>query len=112
MIECENLTRRFPGVPAQTFTFDLISNGSEKSVTVSVGGSGALTESQVLSSLNSQLSQYGIGAAADQPVIAKDVPRRLPQSSAPAELRRPINSLGRFMHEARPGGSRALDPPL
>src|SRR5206468_5888084 len=55
----------FLAAAAQTFTFDLISNGSERSVTASVGGSGALTESQVLSSLNSQLSQYGIVAAAD-----------------------------------------------
>jgi flagellin len=49
---------------AQTFTFNLYSsNGGAQSQTFSVGGSGALTEQQVLSSLNGHLSQYGIQAS-------------------------------------------------
>jgi flagellin len=51
---------------SQTFTFNLIHNNSAISVTATVtGGAGAgggLTQSQVLSSLNSQLSSYGIDA--------------------------------------------------
>jgi flagellin len=47
----------------QTFTFNLVSNNSATTFTATVDGtSGALTESQVLSSLNSQLSPYGITA--------------------------------------------------
>jgi flagellin len=54
----------FLAAAAQTFTFNLYSqNGGAQAVTVSVGGSGALTEQQVLSSLNSSLSQYGINAS-------------------------------------------------
>jgi len=53
----------FVSAAAQTFTFNVFSqNGGAETVTVSVGGTGALTEQQVLSSLNSQLSQYGIDA--------------------------------------------------
>ncbi len=52
----------FLATVAQTFTFNLISGGTATSITASVGGSGALSESQVLTSLNSQLSQYGITA--------------------------------------------------
>lgn len=53
----------FVGAAAQTFTFNVYSsNGGAQTATVSVGGSGALSESQVLSSLNSQLTQYGITA--------------------------------------------------
>jgi flagellin len=50
----------------QTFTFNLIHNNADESVTATVtGGSGAtggLTQAQVLTSLNSQLSSYGIEA--------------------------------------------------
>jgi flagellin len=47
----------------QTFTFNLISNGSATSVTATLDGTGgALTESQVVNSLNSQLNSYGISA--------------------------------------------------
>ena len=54
----------FLAAAAQTFTFNLYSqNGGAQAVTVSVGGSGALTEQQVLSSLNSSLSPYGINAS-------------------------------------------------
>jgi len=53
----------FVNAAAQTFTFHLFSsNGGAQTISVSVGGSGALTEQQVLGSLNSQLSQYGITA--------------------------------------------------
>ncbi len=57
----------FLGTDAQTFDFNVYSsNGGAQSVTVSVGGTGtALTQQQVLSSLNSQLSQYGISATVD-----------------------------------------------
>jgi flagellin len=48
---------------SQTFTFNLMDNGSATSITATVnGGASGLTESQVLSSLNSQLSPYGISA--------------------------------------------------
>ncbi|HEX4593397.1 MAG TPA: flagellin, partial [Bryobacteraceae bacterium] len=54
----------FLAAAAQTFTFNLYSqNGGAQAVTVSVGGSGALTQQQVLSSLNSSLSGYGINAS-------------------------------------------------
>jgi flagellin len=54
----------FLATAAQTFTFNLYSqNGGAQAVTVSVGGSGALTEEQVLASLNSSLSPYGINAS-------------------------------------------------
>jgi flagellin len=47
----------------QTFTFSLISNNAATAVTAKVdGGAGSLTEQQVLSQLNGQLSQYGISA--------------------------------------------------
>jgi len=47
----------------QTFTFNLISNNASTAVTATVDGTaGALTENQVLSSLNSQLNSYGINA--------------------------------------------------
>lgn len=54
----------FLAVDAQTFTFNIYSsNGGAQTQTISVGGTGTgLTESQVLSSLNSQLSNYGISA--------------------------------------------------
>jgi len=53
----------FVSTAAQTFTFNVYSsNGGAQTVAVSVGGHGALTESQVLASLNSQLTQYGITA--------------------------------------------------
>ena len=50
---------------AQNFSFNLFSanGGGAQTVSVSVGGSGALTEQQVLSSLNSSLSTYGITAS-------------------------------------------------
>jgi flagellin len=48
---------------SQTFTFNLISNNADTSFTATVnGGASGLTESQVMNSLNSQLSAYGIGA--------------------------------------------------
>jgi flagellin len=54
----------FLAAAAQTFTFNLYSqNGGAQAVNVSVGGSGALTQQQVISSLNSSLSQYGINAS-------------------------------------------------
>jgi flagellin len=54
----------FLSAHAQTFTLNVYSsNGGAQTQTISVGGSGALTEAQVLSSLNSQLSQYGISAS-------------------------------------------------
>ncbi|HXA68441.1 MAG TPA: flagellin [Bryobacteraceae bacterium] len=54
----------FLATAAQTFAFNLYSqNGGAQTVNVSVGGSGALTEQQVIASLNSQLSPYGINAS-------------------------------------------------
>jgi len=54
----------FLAAAAQTFTFNIYSsNGGAQTQTISVGGSGGLTEQQVLSSLNSSLSQYGIEAS-------------------------------------------------
>jgi flagellin len=54
----------FLAAAAQTFAFNLYSqNGGAQTVNVSVGGSGALTQAQVLASLNSQLSPYGINAS-------------------------------------------------
>lgn len=48
---------------SQTFTFNLINNNAAESITATVnGGASGLSESGVLSSLNSQLSQYGITA--------------------------------------------------
>ena len=48
----------------QSFTFNLISGGAATSVTATVDGTaGALSKDQVLSSLNSQISQYGISAS-------------------------------------------------
>ena len=53
----------FLAAAAQTFTFNVFSsNGGALTVSVSVGGAGALSEQQVLGSLNSQLTQYGISA--------------------------------------------------
>jgi flagellin len=54
----------FLAAAAQTFTFNLYSaNGGAQTQTISVGGAGALTEQQVLASLNSSLSTYGIEAS-------------------------------------------------
>jgi flagellin len=54
----------FLATAAQTFTLNVYSsNGGAQTHTISVGGSGALTEAQVLTSLNGQLSQYGISAS-------------------------------------------------
>lgn len=54
----------FLAASAQTFAFHLYSsNGGAQTVNVSVGGSGALTQQQVLSNLNSSLQQYGIVAS-------------------------------------------------
>jgi flagellin len=51
---------------SQTFTFNLIHNNAASTITATVDGTaGALTQSQVLSSLNSQLSQYGISTQVD-----------------------------------------------
>lgn len=51
------------GNASQTFTFNLISNGSATTFTATVtGGAAGMTEAQVLDSLNSQLSTYGITA--------------------------------------------------
>jgi len=51
------------GNASQTFTFNLVSNNSATSFTATVnGGASGLSESDVLSSLNSQLSPYGITA--------------------------------------------------
>jgi flagellin len=48
---------------SEAFQFNLISDGNATSVTATVtGATGGLTEAQVLSSLNSQLSPYGISA--------------------------------------------------
>jgi flagellin len=56
--------KTFLSATAQTFTLNVYSsNGGAQTHTLSVGGSGALTEAQVLSSLNSQLGQYGISAS-------------------------------------------------
>jgi flagellin len=53
----------FLSAVAQAFTFNIYSaHGGAQTITVSVGGAGALTETQVLSSLNGQLNQYGISA--------------------------------------------------
>jgi flagellin len=54
----------FLSAHAQTFTFNIYSaNGGAQTQTISVGGTGTgLTETQVLGSLNSQLSAYGISA--------------------------------------------------
>jgi flagellin len=47
----------------QTFTFNLNHSNNAQTVTATVtGGGGGLTQAQVLSSLNSQLSTYGISA--------------------------------------------------
>ena len=54
----------FLAAASQTLTFHLYSpNGGAQTVAVAVGGSGALTETQVLSSLNNSLSAYGIQAS-------------------------------------------------
>ncbi len=54
----------FLATASQTFSFHLYSpNGGAQTVAVAVGGSGALTETQVLSSLNNSLSSYGIQAS-------------------------------------------------
>lgn len=57
----------FLGTDSQAFTFNVFStSGGAQTVTATVGGTGtALTEQQVLSSLNSQLSQFGISATVD-----------------------------------------------
>jgi len=48
---------------SQTFTFNLIDKNAAQAVTATVtGGASGLTEAGVLSSLNSQLAQYGITA--------------------------------------------------
>jgi len=52
----------FLAAAPQTFTFNLYTNGAASTFTASVGGSGALSASQVLNSLNGQLSQFGITA--------------------------------------------------
>lgn len=55
------------GSGSQAFTFNLYSsNGGAQTVTATVsGGASGLTGSQVLSSLNQQLSSYGISASVD-----------------------------------------------
>ena len=55
----------FLGTVAQTFTFNTFGTAGATSLSVSVGGSGALTSDQVLSSLNNQLSSSGITAGLD-----------------------------------------------
>ncbi len=51
------------GSGSQTFSFNLISNNAATTATATVtGGAAGLTEDQVVSSLNSQLSAYGISA--------------------------------------------------
>ncbi|MGC9947716.1 MAG: flagellin [Bryobacteraceae bacterium] len=51
------------GSATQTFTFNLVSNNSATTFTATVnGGATGLSEANVLSSLNSQLSTYGITA--------------------------------------------------
>lgn len=55
---------KFLSGATQTFTFNVISGGAATAVTATVDGtSGALTQAQVLTSLNSQLSNYGISAS-------------------------------------------------
>jgi len=55
-----------PTTDDQTFTFNLISNGSATAVTATVKASAAgLSLDQVLSSLNGQLNRYGITAGTD-----------------------------------------------
>jgi flagellin len=50
----------------QSFTFNLVHNNAATSITATVDGTaGSLTQSQVLSSLNGQLSQYGISTQVD-----------------------------------------------
>lgn len=53
----------FVASTAQDFTFNLYSGASARSVTISVGGSGALTAQQVVDSLNSSLSPYNVVAS-------------------------------------------------
>ncbi|HZU22610.1 MAG TPA: flagellin, partial [Terriglobales bacterium] len=54
------------GTDDQSFTFNVYSNGASATVTAKVAASaGGSTESQVLSSLNGQLNQYGITAQVD-----------------------------------------------
>jgi flagellin len=55
------------GSGTQAFTFNLYSsNGGAQTVTATLsGGASGLSESQVLSSLNTQLSSYGISASVD-----------------------------------------------
>jgi flagellin len=57
----------FLGTDAQSFTFNVFSsNGGAQTVTATVGGTGTgLTEQQVLTSLNNQLSPFGISATVD-----------------------------------------------
>ncbi len=55
----------FLATNAQTFTFNVLGSSGATSLSVSVGGSGALTSDQVLGSLNSQLSSAGINASLD-----------------------------------------------
>jgi flagellin len=57
----------FLATDSQAFTFNVYSsNGGAQSVTATVGGTGTgLTQAGVLSSLNSQLSNYGITATVD-----------------------------------------------
>jgi flagellin len=51
---------------AQTFTFNIVSGGAATSVTATVNGAaGGITESDILTQLNGQLSQYGITASVD-----------------------------------------------
>lgn len=51
------------GADTQSFTFNLYANGSASSQTVSVaGGAAGKTADEILSSLNTSLSQYGISA--------------------------------------------------
>jgi len=53
----------FLAAASQTLTFNLYSpNGGAQTVAVTVGGAGAQSETQILNSLNSQLSAYGITA--------------------------------------------------
>ena len=54
------------GTDDQTFTFNVFSGGNAQTITATVAASTAgSTETQVLSSLNGQLSKYGITAGAD-----------------------------------------------
>lgn len=49
---------------SQSFSFNLVSGGAATTVTATVNGAvGGLSQTQVLSSLNSQLTQYGITAS-------------------------------------------------